>query len=262
MFTGFPKRMDNSLIQQFQELKNFGRKAFAVLIDPDKAVLQRIPAMIQKLEAARVDLILVGGSLVHGDEIHALVPLIKAHTRIPVVLFPGSLYQITPEADGILFLSLISGRNPDLLIGKHVEAAPILKKTRLEILPTGYMLIDSGRPTTANYMSGTLPVPRDKPDIATATAIAGQMLGLKLIYMDGGSGAEFPVSHDMIRAVSGQIDIPLLVGGGIRNPEKAEKAWEAGADIVVVGHAIEKDPEAGLIMEIADARTRFNLKYS
>ncbi|MDX2247457.1 MAG: geranylgeranylglyceryl/heptaprenylglyceryl phosphate synthase [Bacteroidia bacterium] len=254
--------MKHTLIHQLQEQKTFGRKAFAILVDPDKAGGANMHAILDRAEAARADIILVGGSLVMGGEIHELVPLIKSRTRIPVVLFPGSLYQIVPEADAILFLSLISGRNADLLIGKHVEAAPILRQTQLEILATGYMLIDAGKATTANYISNTFPIPWDKPDIAACTALAGEMLGLRMIYMDGGSGAQRSVSTDMVRAVSQVIQIPLIVGGGIRNAEDARKIWEAGADMIVIGQAVESDPEGDLISRIAEIKDQLNLKYS
>ncbi|MEZ4827256.1 MAG: geranylgeranylglyceryl/heptaprenylglyceryl phosphate synthase [Bacteroidia bacterium] len=254
--------MNPTLIHQLQELKTFGRKAFAILIDPDKADNENLAKILDRVEAAGADLILVGGSLVMGNEIHSLVPHIKSLSRVPVVLFPGSMYQIVPEADGILFLSLISGRNADLLIGKHVEAAPILRQTPLEILPTGYMLIDAGKPTTANYISNTFPIPWDKPGIAACTALAGEMLGLKIIYMDGGSGAQKTVSPDMVRAVSREISVPLIVGGGIRTAEDAAAIWESGADMIVIGQAVESDPGSDLILHIAAKKNQLNLKYS
>lgn len=254
--------MKHTLIHQLQELKTFGRKAFAILIDPDKAGSDHLYKILDRVEAAGADFILVGGSLVMGGEIHEIVPQIKSRTHIPVILFPGSLYQIVPEADGILFLSLISGRNADLLIGKHVEAAPILRQTRLEILPTGYMLIDAGKATTANYISNTFPIPWDKPDIAACTALAGEMLGLKMIYMDGGSGAQRTISPDMVGTVAKSLNIPLLIGGGIRSAEDAGKIWEAGADMIVIGHAVESDPEGDLITRIAKVKDQLNLKYS
>jgi putative glycerol-1-phosphate prenyltransferase len=166
-----------------------------------------------------------------------------------VVLFPGDNLQINSHADAILFLSLISGRNPDLLIGKHVISAPILKDSGIEVVSTGYMLIDGGTPTSVSYMSNTTPIPANKRDIAVCTAMAGEMLGLKLIFMDAGSGALNPVGENMISAVKKSIDIPLIVGGGIRSAEKAKAAFEAGADVVVVGNAIESNKD--LIREIA-----------
>ena len=186
-----------------------------------------------------------------NDNLNDCIKTIKENSKIPVILFPGNTMQINPKADGILFLSLISGRNPDLLIGKQVISAPILKQTELEIISTGYMLVDSGKPTTASYMSNTVPIPREKNAIATSTAIAGQYLGMKLIYMDGGSGAEQPITSDMIKQVSNCIDIPLIIGGGICNAKKAIENCQSGADLIVVGNAIEKDPS--LILDISQA---------
>jgi putative glycerol-1-phosphate prenyltransferase len=176
---------------------------------------------------------------------------IKESCDIPMILFPGNSFQLSYKADGILFLSLISGRNAELLIGKHVITAPYLKVSPLEILPTGYMLIDGGVPTTVSYMSNTLPIPANKDDVALCTALAGEMLGLKIMYMDAGSGAKKPISASMIEAVSSTINIPLIVGGGIRTPEKALETAKAGADIIVVGNAIEKNPN--LIIEMSEA---------
>ena len=172
-----------------------------------------------------------------------VVKTLKAHLSVPIVLFPGNWNQISNHADALLFLSLISGRNPDLLIGQHVHAAPILKTTSLEVISTGYMLIDCGRQTTASYMSHTLPIPYNKPDIAAATALAGEYLGMKLIYMDGGSGAEQPISRAMIKKVASAVELPIIVGGGIRTEDDAAAAYSAGADIVVVGTAVENEPE-------------------
>ena len=176
------------ILQQIHALKAEGKKGFAVLIDPDKLVRESLPDLAAKLNASGIDWVFVGGSLLLNDSIKQLVPALKALLRMPVILFPGSLMQICPGADGILFLSLISGRNPDLLIGNHVLAAPLLKQSGMEVLPTGYMLIDSGRPTSVHYMSNTQPIPYDKPDIAACTAMAGELLGLQLLYMDAMSG--------------------------------------------------------------------------
>ena len=177
--------------------------------------------------------------------------LLKKHAQIPVILFPGNTNQLSYKADGFLFLSLISGRNAEMLIGRHVIAAPYLKLSGLEILPTGYMLIDSGKPTSVSYMSNTFPIPSDKFDIAISTAMAGEMLGMKLIFLEGGSGAELSVSDEMIRMVHGSINIPLIVGGGIRTPERAAQCALAGANVIVIGNALEKKP--GLLKEFADA---------
>src|ERR1700722_5201354 len=216
------------------------RKKLALLIDPDK--FKSLTALKNGIDAS-VDYIFVGGSLLSQGSLHQCIAGIKKVTDIPLVLFPGSTDQVDPDADGILFLSLISGRNPDNLIGKHVISAPILKKTSLEIIPTGYMLIDGGSSTSAAYMSNTLPIPYTKSDIAACTALAGEMLGLKLIYLDTGSGALKPVSEKMIKEVKKNISIPLIVGGGIKNPETAYSLCCAGADMLVIGTVAEQSPE-------------------
>ena len=231
--------------------KNQGKKLFAILIDPDKQKNSDLLLVIKNANISKVNYFFVGGSLLINDNLNDCIKTIKENSKIPVILFPGNTMQINPKADGILFLSLISGRNPDLLIGKQVISAPILKQTELEIISTGYMLIDSGKATTASYMSNTVPIPREKNAIATSTAIAGQYLGMKLIYMDGGSGAEQPITKDMIKEVSNCIDIPLIIGGGICNAKKAIENCKAGADLIVVGNAIEKDPS--LILDISQA---------
>jgi putative glycerol-1-phosphate prenyltransferase len=232
-------------------LKNNDRKKFAVLIDPDKYGLKGLNMVISSARESSVDFIFVGGSLLTYDHLDDTLTSIKGQTDIPVILFPGSILQINEKADAVLLLSLISGRNPDLLIGKHVIAAPYLKNSSLEILPTGYMLIESGPITTAQYISNTIPIPRLKDDIAVCTAMAGEMLGLRLIYMDAGSGAEMPVSASMITKVKENISIPLIIGGGIRTPEQAMASCKAGADLIVVGNAIEKDYSC--LKEIAHA---------
>ena len=226
-------------------------KSFAVLVDPDKIRQEQVGYLLDQCNKASVDLILVGGSLVVSNEMESLVSLIKKEASIPVVLFPGSPSQVTPAADALLYLSLISGRNPELLIGQHVISAPIVRKSGLEVMSTGYMVIDGGAPTTVSYISNATPIPSDKNEIAVCTAMAGEMLGMKLIYMDAGSGAKNPINESMISSVSSQISIPLIVGGGIRNAEQAFKSAKAGADIIVVGNAIEKDDS--LILEIGNA---------
>jgi putative glycerol-1-phosphate prenyltransferase len=184
------------------------------------------------------------------------VEAIHEHSNIPAILFPGSSLHIDPAADAILLLSLISGRNPDLLIGQHVVAAPLLRKSGLEVLPTGYMLIESGRQTTVSYISNTLPIPRDKPSIAACTAMAGELLGLRNIFLDAGSGAQYPVPVETIAAVRSVVDTPIIVGGGINSFEKAHNALEAGADVIVVGNGIEQN--SGLLPEIAACVRAFN----
>ena len=217
------------------------KKMFAILVDPDKHD-RTSTGVIGKLAGENdVDFILVGGSLVSGS-VEDTVKILKESTKLPVIIFPGNVLQISPEADGILLLSLISGRNPEFLIGNHVIAAPLLRKTKLEIIPTGYMLIENGRTTSVEYMSNTKPIPANKIDLAVATAIAGEMLGHKLIYLEAGSGAKISVNAKMISEVRSNINIPLVVGGGIYTSEQARIIYEAGADIIVMGTALENGP--------------------
>ncbi len=220
-----------------------GKKKFAVLVDPDKSTTASLKKLAGIASKAGVDYFFFGGSLLMHGKGGAQISYLRDHSDIPVILFPGSSLQVYPNAHGILLLSLISGRNPDMLIGKHVESAALLRAGKLEILPTGYMLIESGKPTSVSYISNTQPIPSDKSDIAVCTAIAGEMLGLKLVYMDAGSGAINPVPGEMIRRVKENISIPLIVGGGISDTVKAKTALKAGADVIVIGNAIEKNPK-------------------
>lgn len=231
--------------------KEKGKKSFAVLIDPDKVDEDSLRRLIDLAHEAKVDYFLVGGSLVISTYLDECVQFIKKHSSIPVILFPGSSAQVTPYADALLYLSLISGRNPELLIGQHVVSAPFVRKSGLEIISTGYIVVDGGAPTTVSYISNASPVPADKSEIAMCTAMAGEMLGMKLIYMDAGSGARKPITESMIEKVASSISVPLIVGGGITDPEKAYLNCKAGADVIVVGNAIEKDP--ALIGEMAAA---------
>jgi putative glycerol-1-phosphate prenyltransferase len=239
------------ILEELAKRQAEGKKSIAVLIDPDKVEeTSTLMSLIHLANENCVDFFFVGGSLITTTNLSAVVSKIKKNTNIPVVLFPGSSLQLDAEADAILFLSLISGRNPDLLIGQHVTAAPILKNTKIEVMPTGYMLINSGKITSVAYISNTTPLPDDKFSLAACTAMAGEMLGLKLIYLDAGSGAEKEISAKMINAVRKAVQVPLIVGGGINNPHKAISALEAGADMIVIGNALEKDPK--LLIEISD----------
>ncbi len=222
---------------------NAGKTQLAVLIDPDSiAEKERLIDTCKLCNDAGVDFIFVGGSLITNGFFEACISLIKAHTNIPVIIFPGDTLQVSKDADAILFLSLISGRNPDFLIGRQVLAAPNLKQSGIETIPTGYMLIDGGRATSVSYISNTTPLPADKPMIAATTAMAGEMLGLQCIFMDAGSGAQNPISAEMIKTVKQHISVPLIIGGGIRTAEQAKSAAQAGANIIVVGNAVEKEP--------------------
>ena len=240
-------RIYTSLIENQEQ----GKKQFAVLVDPDKPSDKEIISIAENAQKSSVDYFFVGGSLLTNNNLDICIKLLKEHSNIPVVLFPGNTLQMSNKADAFLFLSLISGRNAEMLIGRHVIAAPYLKLSGLEIISAGYMLIDSGKPTTVSYMSNSFPIPSDKIDVAACTAMAGEMLGLKMIFMDAGSGALKPISKEMITIVKQSISIPLIIGGGIDSPEKALENVKAGADIIVVGNSIEKDNS--LIAAIADA---------
>jgi phosphoglycerol geranylgeranyltransferase len=243
--------MKQGIYQSILDKKSKGQKSFAVLIDPDKVDEAKIEELVARSVQAKVDYLFIGGSLVISNQLADVVQQIKSRCSIPTILFPGSPGQITSYADALLYLSVISGRNPELLIGQHVISAPFVRQSGLEIMSTGYMLIDGGAPTTVSYISNTIPVPSDKNEIAMCTAMAGEMLGMKLIYMDAGSGARRPISDSMIARVSAVIEVPLVVGGGITDPEKAYLNCKAGADVIVIGNAIEKD--ASLISEMSAA---------
>jgi len=222
---------------------NKNDKKLALLIDPDWAIDKEwLVEVFSELKYADFDLILIGGSLVfEPNNISNLIKEVKSLIDLPVYLFPGNVNQVDKEADGIFFISLISGRNPEFLIGQHVTGAPLIKSLGLNVLPTGYMLIGNTQ-TSAHYMSQTQAIPFNKPSIALATALAGEMLGLKVIYMDGGSGADRSPSNEMIKLLSSELEIPLIVGGGIQNRKQIEKSFENGANLVVIGTAVEKDP--------------------
>jgi phosphoglycerol geranylgeranyltransferase len=243
--------MKQPIYQSLLEKKKSLQKSFAVLIDPDKVNSQKIDELTHLALDASVDYLLVGGSLVISNHLDEVVQRIKKNCTIPVILFPGTPSQVSKYADALLYLSLISGRNPELLIGQHVISAPFVKKSGLEIISTGYMVIDGGAPTTVSYISNAIPIPADKNEIALCTAMAAEMLGMKLIYMDAGSGAKRAISEEMISAVSKQIEIPLIIGGGIKDPEKAYLNCKSGADLIVIGNAIEKN--SSLIKEMGAA---------
>ena len=254
MFANKMKDIYTHILQSKKE----GKKLFAILIDPDKQNNEDLSSIINKANNNKVDFFFVGGSLLTNDSLNSCISTIKENSNIPVVLFPGNAMQVHNKADGILFLSLISGRNAEMLIGKQVITAPILKKSNLEVLSTGYMLIESGKSTTASYMSTTTPIPHDKNDVAVCTAMAGEMLGLKLIFMDGGSGAVNTISEEMIKSVSEEIDCPLIIGGGINTSKKALDKLKAGADIIVIGNAIENNTDLITEISIKIKNTKWN----
>ncbi len=244
-----------SVFQHLQNKKNNLNKGIAVLIDPDQHG-QKTKEIFTIANDHGIDIFLVGGSLISSGVTKDCIQELKNLGAKNVVIFPGHEMQVSENADAILFMSLISGRNPDFLIGKHVTAAPWIKKHNLEAIPTGYMLVESGKLTSAVYMSGTTPLPYDKPDIAAATALAGELLGLKLMYLDAGSGAQFPVPQNLIHAVNNAVSSVLFVGGGIKSTNDAENSWKAGADYVVVGNGIFNDLE--LLHELCHSMNTYN----
>lgn len=233
------------------------RKMVAQLIDPDKFSDESLSVAAVKAAGAGVDFFLAGGSLT-STPVDALITRLRQLSDIPIILFPGNLIQLTDSADAIFLLSLISGRNPELLIGNHVVAAPFLKHIRERLIPVGYILVNCGGSTSVEYMSQTAPVPYDKNDIAVATALAGEMLGMKAVYLEGGSGAARPVNTSMIRAVREEVSIPIIVGGGLNSREKISEAFSAGADFLVIGNGCEKNP--ALITEACSVRDNYNKK--
>lgn len=242
------------ILEGFQNLKQAHKHAFAVLLDPDKISVQQMEHIAKSCDAAKVDYIFLGGSLIMQAQMSACILEFRKFSALPIVLFPGNPSQVCPEADALLYLSLISGRNPELLIGQHVTSAYAVRHSGLEILSTGYMLVEGGTTSTVSYMSHTQSLPHNKPDIALCTAWAGEMQGKQVIYMDAGSGASLPISTTMIEKVSQNIKLPLIVGGGISTPEKVAANCKAGAQIIVVGNALEKD--LGLLKDLS-AATKF-----
>ncbi len=233
-----------NIYKNIELAKKAGKTLIAQLIDPD--FIRDFDHLVDcnsRAEKSGVDLFFLGGSLITRAREWDPVKALRKISNIPVVLFPSSPTHINRHADGILFLSLISGRNPEYLIGSHVEAAPLLRNSELEILPTGYALVSCGKTTTAEYVSNSMPIPHEKPEIAAATALAGEMLGMKMIYLDGGSGAEKTISPQMVATVKSWISVPLIVGGGIRTVEDAEALSRAGADVLVIGNGAEERPE-------------------
>ena len=240
-----------NIFEKLSSGKKEGRKQLAVLLDPDKVPAERLISVINYAETAAVDYFFVGGSHLSGTNFSGCISKLKDLTQIPVVIFPGDQMQVDPNADALLFLSLISGRNPEFLIGKHVQAAPVIKEYGLEVISCGYMLIEGGNTSAVQYISHTFPIPAAKTGIALSTAIAAEMLGMKTIYLEAGSGAANHVPLKMIEKISKNVTVPLIVGGGIRDGATAKQICNAGADLIVVGTAFEKDPS--LIAEISSA---------
>jgi phosphoglycerol geranylgeranyltransferase len=249
--------MAQSIYAKLEYSSLTGQKLLAILIDPDDVHTDELlDKTVVALSKYPPDFILIGGSLISKGDIHHVAARLKKAAIAPVVLFPGDHLQLTGHIDATMLLSLISGRNPQFLIGEHVKSAVKLSQLNKEILSTGYMLIDCGASTSVEYISNTHPIPYSKNNIACATALAGEQLGMKLIYLEGGSGAEKPIHHSMIRAVKSTLTIPLFVGGGIRTVQMAEQIWEAGADVIVVGTAFFNNPS--ILKELTDLKLALN----
>lgn len=231
--------MKNAVSQFIRKSQSENQKQLAVLVDPDKLFVP----LVAQLDAHAIQLLFFGGSLLTQHDLDAKIRVLRTKTQAHIVLFPGSVQQVAAAADAILFLSLVSGRNPELLIGQQVLAAPMVRQAGLETLATAYMLVDGGSPTTAVYMSGSMPLPPNKPEIAACTAMAAEMLGMQHIYLDAGSGAHYHPPVEMVAAIRAAVSIPIIVGGGIRTPEAAYQLGKAGADVLVVGNVLEKHPE-------------------
>jgi putative glycerol-1-phosphate prenyltransferase len=253
--TKFPK-VNAFIVEKFLKGQAKNEKMVAILIDPDKSTLNSIKNLCQHPSFEDIDFIFVGGSILTKGEMDVCITHLKSCSNKPILLFPGSNQQISPLADGILLLSLISGRNPELLIGKHVESAFEIKNSGIEILSTSYILIDGGKPTSVSYMSNTNPIPKDKPGIVAATALAGEMLGHSLVYMDAGSGAKNFISQNIISTVRKTVKSPLIVGGGIRDGETLHQLFSAGADVAVIGNHLEDNPE--FLEEIVEVKKYCN----
>ena len=231
------KNIYNSIVKATQENRNL----LAILIDPEKVTIQQIPAFLEKINASIATHIFIGGSTDADNMTSRIVEAVKKETNVPILLFPGDYTQVTDNADGLLFLSLISGRNPEYLIEQQVQSIPLVSKMDLEIIPTGYILIEGGVKTAVQRVSNTKPMSQNKIDLIVNTALAGEYSGKKLIYLEAGSGASETVSQDIIKRVKEHISIPLIVGGGIKSKQELENAYAAGADMVVIGTAFEKD---------------------
>ncbi len=244
-----PGNVYSRLLSAYEE----GRPQLFVLVDPDKARLSELPGFVADAQEAGVDGFLVGGSLALLPAFEECIRAMKVAARVPVVIFPGGIHQISGEADAILFLSIVSGRNPEQLIGQHVLAAPMLRELGLEAISTGYMIIASDAVTSTEYMSYSKPIPRDKPEIAAAHALAAEMLGMKLVYLEAGSGAPQSVPTRMVRTVRALVDVPVIVGGGIRTPAEAAEKVAAGASIVIVGNHFEQDGNRAQLRAFAEA---------
>ncbi len=226
---------------------------FIVLVDPDRVDEESLPEFVAMCEEGEVDAFFVGSSILCRPDFERFVSVLADATDLPVIGFPGSVNQLSPRLDAVLFLSVISSRNPEYLIGQHVHAAPVVRSMGIEPIATGYMLVDCGKTTTAHYVTQSMPLPQDKPDVAAATALAAEMLGMRMLFADGGSGTNGSVSEPMVSAISEVCSVPLIVGGGLRTPSDVARKVQAGADFIVVGNAIEARPDRSYVAEMAAA---------
>ncbi len=227
--------------------------AYLILIDPDKLAEDKVFPFVRHCEKCGVDGFLVGGSLITNGDFQHFLEKVKETTNLPAIIFPGGIEQISETADAILYISVVSGRNPEHIIGKQVLAAPVIRKKKLEAISTGYMIIESGALTTAAYFSNSMPIPRNKPDIAAATALAAEYLGMKMVYLEAGSGADLPVPFNMVKAVAEFCTVPIVVGGGIKNPQIAREMVNSGANIIVTGNYFEAEENWNLIKNFSEA---------
>lgn len=243
----------DSVFNYLLNIKDQKGAGYLVLIDPDKQDVESAAAIAAQAKEADIDAFLVGSSLLMSDRLEAVIQRVKKLSGLPVIISPGASSHLSPNADAVLFLSLISGRNPDFLIGEHVKAAPVIRKYNLEAISIGYMLIESGSCTSVQFMSTTLPIPRDKSDIAVVHAMAAELMGMKAIYLECGSGAPLPVPDKMISAVKSAVQMPVIVGGGITDPGIAADKVKAGADFIVTGNILEKAGNISMVHEFAAA---------
>lgn len=242
-----------SVYQQLLDIKAAKGAGYLVLVDPDRWDFDQVETFIKQINTSGADAIMVGSSLIIGEGAHRKIQHIQEVATLPVILFPGNVNHLTPHVDAVFFLSVISGRNPQYLISDQVQAAPIVRELKIEPIATAYMLIESGRVTTAEFMSGSTPIPREKAEIAVAHALAAEYLGFKVIYLEAGSGAQHSVSPEMVRAVCKSTDVPVIVGGGIHTAEKAHELVEAGASFIVTGNILEDTANSHLMEAFANA---------
>lgn len=242
-----------SVYQQLMEAKERQGAGYLVLIDPDRWTLDQVDGFVQQINTSGADAIMVGSSLILGEDLQNKMKRIKEIAKLPVILFPGNLSQLSPHVDAVFYLAVISGRNPQFLIGDQVQGAPVVREMGIEPISTGYMLIESGRVTSAEFISGSKPIPRDKPEIAAVHALAAEYLGFKFVYLEAGSGAKYSVSPEMVYAVSNYAKVPVIVGGGIHTPEQAAILVKAGASFIVTGNVLEDESNSHLMKKFAKA---------